>query len=510
MATRLRILQSASSATPIVSSFAILDSGGDHTITFDTLSDEVANRNLIIPLLGGDRTIVVEDSALTVNIIPRAASDAHLVNGSLTDDGAGTISTAPGITDMIVSPASQSGSGIDLDFSAGSSSGANGSGGNWSAGGGSGNGTGNGGQTIFSSGQSGTGATGNSGDISFAPASPLSTNGSVGNIKLEFSNPTGTGIRGQVRIGVPTTADLTTDFIVASAVTTRTEMVLQDIAAQTVVTMEMQRSTGGVGMSFSVTADNVTGSVGGIVMGGSDQSKNMGLRLNDVSTGNQTFAFDNLVDTLQMGSDWKIAWMSANAGAANDTVILRDAAQRLSLTNNTLALLKFGVGTPAAFTAAADTNGTDIIYRIQSGGAHTVNNPRGANYVFIPGVAGSGGTGNQGEFIVERPTSVTTGNVFRVRTEIPADLFAVSSKGNVVIGSAALATTATDGFFYLDSCAGVPTGVPTTHTGRVPLAYDTTNSKLMAYNASWQEVGTGGSGGSSFDPVSDPFILAIR
>jgi hypothetical protein len=67
---------------------------------------------------------------------------------------------------------------------------------------------------------------------------------------------------------------------------------------------------------------------------------------------------------------------------------------------------------------------------------------------------------------------------------------------NVVPGSAALSTTATDGFMYQQSCAGTPTGVPTTYTGRVPIVVDTTNDIPYYYNGSWKTfvVGNGGNG----------------
>ena len=66
--------------------------------------------------------------------------------------------------------------------------------------------------------------------------------------------------------------------------------------------------------------------------------------------------------------------------------------------------------------------------------------------------------------------------------------FSITSSG-VVIGSAALATNAANGFLYVDSCAGAPTGTPTTNTGRVPLVVDTTNSKLYLYiGGSWKSV----------------------
>jgi hypothetical protein len=63
-------------------------------------------------------------------------------------------------------------------------------------------------------------------------------------------------------------------------------------------------------------------------------------------------------------------------------------------------------------------------------------------------------------------------------TEIGSVLLCDSS---VVVGTAALATTATDGFLYLPSCAGVPTGTPTAKTGTIPFVFDTTDGKLYFY-----------------------------
>lgn len=57
----------------------------------------------------------------------------------------------------------------------------------------------------------------------------------------------------------------------------------------------------------------------------------------------------------------------------------------------------------------------------------------------------------------------------------------VPNVGGLVVGTAALATTATDGFLYIPTCAGTPTGTPTTQTGTVPLIFDTTNKKLYIY-----------------------------
>jgi hypothetical protein len=57
---------------------------------------------------------------------------------------------------------------------------------------------------------------------------------------------------------------------------------------------------------------------------------------------------------------------------------------------------------------------------------------------------------------------------------------------SMAIGSAALATTATEGFYYISSSAGPPTGTPTPATGRMPLHWDSTNKRLYVYDGSWR------------------------
>jgi hypothetical protein len=61
---------------------------------------------------------------------------------------------------------------------------------------------------------------------------------------------------------------------------------------------------------------------------------------------------------------------------------------------------------------------------------------------------------------------------------------------NVVFSDAALATNATDGFPYLPTCAGTPTGTPTAYTGTVPVVVDSTNQRLYAYSGgAWRKLG---------------------
>lgn len=70
------------------------------------------------------------------------------------------------------------------------------------------------------------------------------------------------------------------------------------------------------------------------------------------------------------------------------------------------------------------------------------------------------------------------------------DYLTVTGGGGLVVGpQVALATNATDGFLYVPTSAGAPTGVPAAYTGKAAFEIDTTNGKLKAYyGGAWYEV----------------------
>lgn len=198
--------------------------------------------------------------------------------------------------------------------------------------------------------------------------------------------------------------------------------------------------------------------------------------------------------------------------ATNTTSALQiDSSQRMlfgtttSITTNTLS--------PRIQAAGIDSNTANIgIYRY----SNNATQPRisfskslgatvGTNTAVTSGTglgsidfSGSNGTTfNQGVQIIGEAevTFATTNSASRLRllTATTAGTLTeglrVDSKQNVSVGTAALATTATDGFLYIPTCAGAPTGVPTTKTGLAPMVFDTTNSKFWIYTGgAWKGI----------------------
>jgi len=87
-------------------------------------------------------------------------------------------------------------------------------------------------------------------------------------------------------------------------------------------------------------------------------------------------------------------------------------------------------------------------------------------------------------------TLFLTADSMTVRTTGAAVRLAIDANGSTTVGVASLATTAVDGFLYVPTCAGTPTGTPTAKSGYAPLVVNTTNNKLYFYSGgSWRDAG---------------------
>jgi hypothetical protein len=155
--------------------------------------------------------------------------------------------------------------------------------------------------------------------------------------------------------------------------------------------------------------------------------------------------------------------VTPNIGVATGTSLnmtgaltLDGSGGQITITNNTSA---FGVN--AGAFEINSSSGSELGIRLVAGGA-------GGRAWGTFSTAGASGLGQGKLAFYDATTSGTAG----------MRMF-IDGSGNVVIGNnGALATTATDGFLYIPTCAGTPTGDSTDYSGTLPLVYDTSGNKL--------------------------------
>jgi len=142
-------------------------------------------------------------------------------------------------------------------------------------------------------------------------------------------------------------------------------------------------------------------------------------------------------------------------GASADVIIARDAAAVLALKNG---------ATAQEFRVYGTTTGPKYA-RLSHDGSN-----------------GAIGT-NDGDLLL-----VTSGSE---KWRVTASSGGIVSAGNFRFshGTSALATNATEGFLFIQSCAGTPTLAPASiPTGQKAVIYDSTNDILYVYNGAWKGV----------------------
>lgn len=116
---------------------------------------------------------------------------------------------------------------------------------------------------------------------------------------------------------------------------------------------------------------------------------------------------------------------------------------------------------------------------------HNVGNYRQNDATNSYGFELQNGTGTS------RLVTISGGSAFAIQTGGNAvDYLNLDGNGNVTAGAGTLATTATNGFLYVPTCAGTPTGTPTAKSGYAPIVVNTTNNKLYFYSGGvWRDAG---------------------
>jgi len=169
----------------------------------------------------------------------------------------------------------------------------------------------------------------------------------------------------------------------------------------------------------------------------------------------------------------------------NGDVIISNNLAKLYIGNDTVSPTSYALAQTDANEISLNA---PVTGRIRAGG--TVCATWGSTFFTIYGISGLILANNA--YDTKISFIRTGGNAFSFQhgvnrfylynNTLAVPVISVSNSGNVSIGSGAISTNATDGFFYIPSCAGVPTGTPTSITGCIPLVVDSTNNKLYFYS----------------------------
>ncbi len=182
------------------------------------------------------------------------------------------------------------------------------------------------------------------------------------------------------------------------------------------------------------------------------------------------------------GGDFSAHFASAGAYLQTKTAFtigVNPTSPDVFLTRTAAATLQFG-----AADAAAPVAQTTQVQSVVAGTSNTA----GADWTLLG--SKSTGTGTPGDIIFQtsaKGAAATSVNAANTAMTLKGGT-GVGLSGSVVLGSAAISSSATDGFLYIPTCAGTATGTPTAFTGRVALIYDITNNKFSVYNGAWKQV----------------------
>lgn len=262
-------------------------------------------------------------------------------------------------------------------------------------------------------------------------------------------------------------------------------------------------STGVVGITASGSAlevgANASGTSTANIIGAfrKDQNGNTTLSISNQDTGSGANA--KLILASSLGN---LDFLSSSTAGGAITQINSGSAFTGGLEINQLGAnpIKLKTNGTTALTISSSQAATFASTVLATSGLYSSNGTLQLNNAGTAGLACLIGTGvNSGQLSLTGDTAAGTGanieiyagshasaaSEIRFRKDTTVRL-TIDGNGNIVCGAAALATNATDGFIYMPSCAGTPSGTPTSKTGRVAFAYDTTNNKIYIYNGAWK------------------------
>lgn len=186
-------------------------------------------------------------------------------------------------------------------------------------------------------------------------------------------------------------------------------------------------------------------------------------------------------------ADSGLYWAQASGAAVHQGVLagFDFSVRPVSSSASTTSLVYSGTGSGASARQVVGQNaGAFGQYGVfGNGDAGTTAGIANANLVFL---TTDPGTSTPSGLLVGTTTScplyLSSNNVERLKAD---------ANGNVIINrGVSMATTATNGFLLIPSCAGPPTGVPAGYSAgnNVAIQYDRINHRINIYDGSWVSV----------------------
>lgn len=312
------------------------------------------------------------------------------------------------------------------------------------------------------------------------------------------------------------TPEITTTQAIADLAHASGNQTLGNLAVTGISTFTGNTTSGNVSVTkkLIVTGDSIFGNItvnGTSTLLGNTSAGNLAVSAGLGVTGISTFTGNTTA-----GNSSVVALEFANGGApshgfgalaANDLSFYQGGTRYWGWNS----YIMYGFANNSQIQLNTDTNpalymgaNSDVIYSRRGNASHlfgaTADSATPLAQTFtVPGIIA--GTTNTAGVATTWRASASTGNAtgggFTVQVtpagnagtsqNVFVNALAVDAQKNVTLGNAAIGTTATDGFIYIPTCAGTPTGTPTTFTGRVPLVYDTTNHQFWIYDSGWKQ-----------------------
>jgi hypothetical protein len=267
--------------------------------------------------------------------------------------------------------------------------------------------------------------------------------------------------------------------------------------------------TNGILNAFYGTRTESLWSTNGIIVG-AHTATNLGvLYPSSLTNGLLLAGFQNKVigDPAQASISYAVATDITNSTEQASFV------SQATATNSQLILLSTrSDGTVNSMTLNASTNGASLILTDTPSSGPVIELSLGPSTVGGAMIELTEGSGVPGVMTLS-PHSITVNQTnftlagpagFEIQMQVGSvNTLRATTDSSVVIGDGTTTTTRTNKLLYVPTFAGVPTGIPHTETGTIPIGLDSVNTNLYGYVAGgWRVLGGSGGGGGSGDVVA--------